>query len=99
MVPREFELLPVSRQQLLLVGVRQDLHLQAVAVVLREPVGQQEARQRLGIGEVAGPVLGFVGYYRAFIREFAELTHEMNSKKKEKERKVKGPWITVKVLT
>ena len=28
--------------------------------------------------------LGFVGYYRGFIRQFAELTHEMHAKKKEK---------------
>ena len=31
--------------------------------------------------------LGFIGYYRAFIREFAELTHEMNSQRREKELK------------
>ena len=31
--------------------------------------------------------LGFVGYYRAFIREFSELTHEMNAQRKEKELK------------
>lgn len=30
--------------------------------------------------------LGFVGYYRAFIRQFAELTHEMNSLRRSKDK-------------